>query len=289
MRSSRREPSRRRGVLVGIALVAPCLICLTIAFALPLFNLLSFSFYPYLGPAEVGNTLTLENYERLLSDALIGKIMLRTLALGVTVVVLNIVLAYPIAYFLARSSARYRGAIVFCVISPLLVSAIVRNLGWFPILSSNGMVSWITTSFGFAPISLLNTFTGVALALTHALLPLLILTLYTTIQRIDPEIERAAINLGAHPFHAFMRVVLPLTRPGLVGGGLLVFSIAISAFTTPAFMGGNRVIVMAIYIAQQVRSALDYATASTASVILLVSCILLSMLALRSQRVGGEN
>lgn len=284
-----RGPKPRSGMGAGSLLALPCFVLLSVLFIFPIVTLFSFSLHPYEAPAQVGAEFTLANFSMTLTDPLTAKIMAKTLALGFSVLFINVLLAYPVAYFLARTQSRFRSLYIFVAISPLLVSAVVRNLGWFPILASNGLLNWLLLTFVTAePIPLVNTFLAVTLALSHALLPLLILTLFTVLQRIDPEIERAAVSLGAHPFIAFMRVTFPLTRPGLIGGGLLVFSIAISAFTTPAFMGGNKVVVMAVHVAQLIRSTLDYAMGAAAAVVLVVTSGVIAVIALSWQRVAGE-
>jgi putative spermidine/putrescine transport system permease protein len=119
------------------------------------------------------------------------------------------------------------------------------------------------------------------IGLVHALLPFMILTLTTVIQRIEPELEEAAASLGAGPLQKFLQVLLPLSLPGIVGGSLLVFTMAIAAYTTPVIMGGNRILVMATFIGQQFRTVLDYPLGATSAAVLLLLAGLLSILALR--------
>ncbi len=180
--------------------------------------------------------------------------------------------------------SRWRGFLIFFVVAPLLISTVIRNLGWFPILGGGGLINWLLMSIGLIgePLKIANNFTGVVVGLTHALLPFMILALMTVIQRIEPEIEEAAINLGASPIETFFRVVLRLSRPGLLAGYLLVFTMAISGFTTPDMMGGKRVLVMSTFIEQQVRSVLNYAFGSTAAVILMFVAAVLTLIAVRS-------
>jgi putative spermidine/putrescine transport system permease protein len=215
--------------------------------------------------------------------------MAGTFALGLLVVGCCLLIGYPVAYYLARTTSRWRGMALFLVISPLLVSAVVRNIGWFPLLGQSGVVNWVLISTGIvqAPIRLVSNFTGVVIGLVHALLPFMILTLTTVIQGIEPDLEEAAANLGAGPFRVFVRVILPLSIPGVIAGSLLVFTMAISAYTTPAILGGNRVLVMATYIAQQFRTVLDYPAGATAAALLLLFAALLTVLALRV-RTGGS-
>jgi putative spermidine/putrescine transport system permease protein len=141
-----------------------------------------------------------------------------------------------------------------------------------------------------SPLRLINNFTGVVIGLVHALLPFMILTLTTVIQRIDADLEEAAASLGAGPWRVFWRVLLPLSLPGVVSGSLIVFTMAISAYTTPAILGGNRVLVMATYIAQQFRTVLNYPAGGTAAAILLVFAAVLTVLALRvrTEEVPGS-
>jgi putative spermidine/putrescine transport system permease protein len=188
-----------------------------------------------------------------------------------------------VSYVLARTRSRWRGLLLFLVVAPLLVSAVVRNIGWFPILSNSGLVNWLLLKSGLIsqPLALISNLTGVVIGLVHALLPFMILTLTTVIQRIEPELEEAAASLGAGPLRTFVHVLLPLSLPGIIGGSLLVFTMAIAAYTTPVIMGGNRVLVMATFIGQQFRTVLDYPLGATSAAVLMVLAGLLSVIALR--------
>lgn len=259
----------------------PALATLAFVFVAPICILISVSFYQMTGPAMVGDEASLENYIHFFSDAFYLRILLNTLILGGLVVFFCLLIGYPVSYFLARSKSRWRGFLLFLVVSPLLVSAVVRNIGWFPILSNGGLVNWVLLHLSIIrePIPLISNFTGVIIGLVHALLPFMILTLTTVIQRIEPELEDAAASLGASPARVFLQVLLPLSAPGAVGGSLLVFTMAIAAFTTPVIMGGNRVLVMATYIGQQFRTVLDYAIGGTAAAILLILVCILTIVA----------
>jgi len=262
----------------------PALATLAFVFVAPICILIVLSFYQMTGPAVVGDEASLDNYVRFFSDVFYLRILLNTFFLGGMVVLFCLIIGYPVSYYLARSKSRWRGFLLFLVVSPLLVSAVVRNIGWFPILSNGGLVNWLLLKFSIInqPIPLISNFTGVIIGLVHALLPFMILTLTTVIQRIEPELEDAAASLGAGPVTVFTHVLLPLSVPGAVGGSLLVFTMAIAAFTTPVIMGGNRVLVMATYIGQQFRTVLDYAVGATAAAILLVFVGLLTVIASKS-------
>src|SRR6516225_3342213 len=261
-------PARtRRGADVWLWIVLPTTVVFCLILAAPIADLIELSFHALTGPAQVGAAFTLSNYWAFVTDPFFLQMFLRTCWLGLLVTLGCAAIGYPVAYYLARTSTRWRGMALFLVISPLLISAIVRNIGWFP---------------------LLNNFAGVVIGLVHALLPFMILTLTAVIQRIDVELEEAAANLGAGPLEAFWRVLLPLSWPGVLSGSLLVFTMAISAYTTPAILGGNRVLVMATYIAQQFRTVLNYPAGGTAAALLLVFAALLTLLALQVRTSEGN-
>lgn len=276
---------------VWLWVLLPTLVVFALIFAAPLADLIRLSFHRMTGPGQVGPALTLSNYRAFITDPFYLAILLRTGVVGAVVTLCCLGVGYPTAYYLARTPSRWRGMALFLVISPLLISAVVRNIGWFPLLSDSGLVNGLLLKLGLiaAPLPLIDNLTGVMIGLVHALLPFMILTLTTVIQRIDPDLEDAAASLGARPFDVFCRVLLPLSLPGVVSGSLLVFTMAISAYTTPAILGGNRVLVMATYIAQQFRTVLDYPAGATAAALLLVSAALLTMLALQLRTREGQN
>jgi putative spermidine/putrescine transport system permease protein len=267
----------------------PALLILALVFIAPLANLIALSFHQSTGPADVSPDVSLANYTDFVTDPFFLQILARTIFLGLVVVLCCLAIGYPVAYFLARTDSRWRGIALFLVVAPLLVSAIVRNIGWFPLLGESGLVNWVLRGLGLirAPLQLVNNFTGVVIGLTHALLPFMILTLTNVIQRVEPDLEEAAANLGAAPFAAFWRVLLPLSLPGIVSGSLLTFTMAISAYTTPAILGGGRLLVMATYIAQQFQTVLDYPAGGTAAALLLLIASALTLLALRLRIAGS--
>ncbi|ALM82264.1 ABC transporter permease [Bordetella sp. N] len=264
------EHSRHRAR--GYLLVLPALLLLTLVFIVPLAILGMNSLHEYQGMGRIGGAWNLANYQDLYADDYFLRLFLRTLLLALSVVALCVVLGYPLAYFLARTRSAWRATVTFACVAPLMISAVIRNLGWFPILAERGLVNEILNALGVTaqPLTLLHNFTGVLIALAHALLPFMILSLKTVIERIPPELEEAARSLGAAPFLAVLRVVLPMSRPGLAAGSVLVFTAALGSFVTPAMAGGGKVQVVATYIGQQFRALLNYPAGATAALLLLV-------------------
>jgi putative spermidine/putrescine transport system permease protein len=276
-------------------LIVPALLLFIVMFVLPIAYLAVNSFHPFTGMGTFGDEWTAQNYVRFLTDRYYLGVLFDTFRVGFIVVTICMVIGYPVAYFLARTSSRWRGALIFITISPLLITVVIRNLGWLPVLGASGMVNRILMGLGIVaePLQLISNHTAVIVGLVHALSPFMILSLMTVIQRIEPEIEEAAINLGATPFETFCRVVLPLSRPGLLSGYLLVFTVVLSAFTTPAMMGGNRVLLMAPYIAQEIGAELNYPFGAMAAVVLMLVTGVLTLIALRlpgrNESEGGHD
>jgi putative spermidine/putrescine transport system permease protein len=266
----------------------PGVLVLLLVFVLPVLSLASNSLHLNAGLGKVAPELTLRNYWVFLTDPFYLGILLYSFQLGAIVVGVCIVLGYPVAYFLARTPSRWRGLMIFVVLAPLFVSVVIRNLGWLPLLTDQGLFNSVLLKLGILdrPLALINNFTGVVIGLVHALLPFMILSLMTVTQSIGIEIEEASSNLGAGPFWTFWHVILPMSKTGLVAGSLLVFTMAISAYTTPAVMGGKRVLVMATYIEQQFRAVLNYAFGATAAVVLMAVAAALTLLALRIAERG---
>lgn len=279
-----RAPPSPSSLRIGWGWLAlPGLLLLVFSFGLPILGMAFKSLQKHAGPAETTGPLSLDNFVLFLTDPLYLGVLLDTFLLGFIVVTVCAILGYPVAYFLARTRSRFRGLLIFVVFGPLLISAVIRNLGWVPLLGTNGFINWLLVMVGIVdqPLRLINNLTGVIIGTSHAMLPFMILMLMTVIQRINPSIEEAALNLGASPWRKFWLVVFPLSLPGLIGGYLIVFTLTISAYTTPAMLGGNRVTVMSTFIAQQVRYVLNYSFGATSAVILMLSAIAVTLVAMR--------
>ena len=245
-------------------LLAPLLVVLAFAFFWPITHLLSRSF---LIPE-----LSLQNYERLAEDALYWRIFGRTFWIAFWCCVLSLVLGYPVAYAMARLPGWRSGVVAVCVLIPLWTSVLVRSYAWVFLLQRQGVVNSVLLDVGIvdAPLRMLYTEGAVLMAMTHVLLPFMILPIYATLRGIPHELERAARNLGAGRLQAFLRVTLPLSLPGVSTGVLFVFILALGFYITPAMVGGPRTLMVGTLIAQQVTDTLDWKFAGAISTVLLV-------------------
>jgi putative spermidine/putrescine transport system permease protein len=255
----------------------------TAIFLFPISILLVYSFMRDGRNGRLIKIPTLENYVTVLTDFFYVRVILETLALGLVVASLSLVMAFPVAYFLARTKTRWRGLLIFLAISPLMISGVIRNVGWLPILGETGAINTILLSLGIIshPLHLLYNFVGVVIGLTNVLMPYMILLLMIVIQRVNYEVEEAAINLGASPWRRLTLVLVPLTKRGAAASFMLVFTLAISSYTTPAVMGGGKILVMPTFIQQQIAVVLKNARGSAMTMILLVIAVILTIASTR--------
>jgi putative spermidine/putrescine transport system permease protein len=267
---SEAENGSRRWLLVQ--LLAPTTLALIVFFVLPLVWLFRASFDRGLDSGVIESAFTLENYQEFLSDRFYQQELLRTLRLGVVITALTLVATYPIALFLARSTSRWRGLLVALAIAPLLTSTVVRTYGWLVILGNDGLVNGALLGIGLIeqPLRLINDEIGVVIGLVEILMPYMALGLLSGFGRINPDVEEAAMSLGANPLRTFWRVTLPLSLPGIATGVLLVFVLTISSFVTPQLLGGGRVFLMATEIYDQATYTLDWPFAAAISFLLLL-------------------
>lgn len=267
-------------------LMAPGLLILIFFFLLPVGQLLLFSFFRTTGDGMMEKAFVFEQYSAFFKDPHYLKILWRTLVMGVTISLLCLILGYCLAYGVARSNPKNKYLLLLLIALPLLTSAVIRNFGWIVILGRKGLINQLLLNIGFIdkPIDLLYTSTGVVIAMVHVLLPFMVLVLYSVLDGMDRNLESAAANLGASPSKVFWFVTLPLSLPGIVAGTLLVFSISISFYITPALIGGPRVQVMATEIYNQTIHLMNWPYASALAVILLVTVFLITNLYNRALR-----
>ncbi len=270
--------------------VGPYGIYLLVFLVLPFANVALLSVYLH-SPTKIAiPELTGANYAKLW-ELYYATLFLRTLRLSLIVTGLCAVLGYPVAYVLARSTSRIMTLGLFLLIMPLMVSTVIRVFGWVVILGSEGLVNQGLRLLGAREgIRLLYTEGAVIIGLAQQSMPFMVLPIMAAIERIPPSLEEAAENLGANWGQMFVRTLLPLSMPGLVSGALLVFSVSMSAFVTPALMGGRRVRMVGQQIYEEVLTAYDWPGAASLTIVLSVLMLGLVGLALwitrRRARLG---
>lgn len=253
-------PSNRKKSWDAWLLVLPCLIIFVLFFVVPLFYLFLNSFRPFDPSQGVGDAWTLQNYMKFLGDPFYLSVLWRTVKVGLVTTVFAILIGYPVAYHLVRTTGRTRNYFTLLLLSPLLISMVIRCYGWVILLSNNGVVNNTLIALGLieAPMKLLYTELAVEIGMVHVLFPYMVLSIAGSLERIDPSVIRASNNLGAGPVRTFFSVILPLSLPGVFAGSVMVFSLATSSFVTPSILGGPQVKLMSYLTYEQVAVLLDW-------------------------------
>jgi putative spermidine/putrescine transport system permease protein len=273
----------------GWWLLAPALLLLLVAFALPVGMMVPMSFRPYVPLVGITDGFTVRYYTRLLTDSYYLEIIGRTLALGFTVTLSTLVVGYPVAFFLARTPSRWRNWLTILVVFPLMLNLVVRTFGWIALLAQNGLVNQALHALGVveSPVKLLFNFAGLLIAMTHIFLPFMVLVLIGAIQNIPRDVEDAARVLGASWGSTFCRVTLPLSAPGILSGSILVFVLSISALVTPRLLGGPTYQVMSTLIYDEFLQRLNWPAGSAQALLLTIMVLALVYLSGRLARRTG--
>lgn len=260
-------------------LTAPGML-ITLAFvALPLVLIFSLSLYPFVSGGGVGEQMTFANYADIFRDDYFHAIFARTFGMAILVTGLCIVIGVPEAYVLTRLSERWRAVSVVIVLGPLLISVVIRTLGWAVLLGNEGVINNLLLATGLVtePVKIMFTFTGVVIAMVHVLVPFMVLAVWTSLQKLDPATEQAAQSLGAGLPTVLRRIVLPQVIPGVLSGGLIVFALAASAFATPAIIGGRRLKVVPTTIYDEFLGNLNWPLGAALAVVLVLIVLVVSM------------
>ena len=236
----------------SLALTAPFLLIILLAFVLPILVLLHESLFV---PVP-----TLANYARVFQQPAYLRILFRTLRIAGEVTVLALLLGYPLAWLMANRQGWRAAFLLAAVLLPLWTSVLVRTYAWLVLLQRDGVVNQILLGLHLTdkPIGLLYTEGTVVMAMTHVLLPFMILPLYASLRAIPAEYSRAAQVLGASDAAAFREIVLPLSLPGAASGCLMVFLLSLGFFVTPALVGGPQQKMLATLVQQQVTELLNW-------------------------------
>src|SRR5437667_152170 len=225
-------------------------------------------------------TLALRQYTRFLGDRLHLGILVDTLVLGVKATLVCLLLGYPLAWVIARARPRVQSLLVFVVILPLLTSVVVRTFAWIVILGRQGILNKTLLAVGLIdePVRLLFTEPGVVMVLAQVQLPLMILPLLTTFQRIDPHLADASAALGAGQWRTFARLIAPLSLPGVAAGCVLVYAACVTAFVTQTLIGGARLVWVPLFMYQQATGANDWPFAAAISIVFMFAVLFVVVL-----------
>lgn len=269
-----------------VAVVAPPMLWLGLFFLLPFLIVLKISLShsalaipPYAphwrGLAGVSgflSQLSFENYRLLFSDSLYVGAYLSSLRLALISTTLCLLIAFPLAYAVARAPSRWRPILLVAIVLPFWTSFLIRVYAWMAILRPEGVLDAVLMALGItsAPLALLNTQTAVLIGMVYSYLPFMALPIYASLERVDRTLIEAAQDLGATPARAFFTITAPLARPGVLAGIFLVLIPSIGEFVIPDLLGGSDTLMVGKVLWTEFFSNRDWPLASAVAVVMLV-------------------
>lgn len=269
----------RRGRPAGALLATPATLVVVLVIVVPALQLFRYSLNHFDPTELMESALTFENYRSFISDPYYRNVLFTTLKIAALCTVLSLLCGYPVAYSLAKTRSRFKSLLVIALVFPLLVGNVVRAAGWMVILGNAGFVNVVLVHLGVIahPVRLLYTPFAVVVGTTAVVLPYMILTLQSVLEGLDLTVEEAARNLGANFFQTFMRVVLPMSVPGVAAGSMLVFILCMNAYATPVLLGGTGLTMMAPAIYDQIGKAQNWPFGAALALVLMAVTLAMAL------------
>lgn len=267
-KTENRKNSKLKSIL---STVGPVGLWLITFFVVPLILVFVFSF---LSRGEYGNIqlpFTLDNYKRLMTP-MYFEILWKTVLIGILTTVGCLIIGYPFAYFIGRAKKKHRTLLLLLVILPFWTNSLVRTYAWIILLRTEGVINAILLKIGLisAPLEMLYTDAAVFIGMLYIMLPFMILPIYTSIEKLDMSYIEAANDLGASPYKTFREITLPLTKPGIIAGCMLVFIPTLGYFFISDLMGGSKTMLISNLIKNQFLTARDWPFGSSIAVVLII-------------------
>lgn len=259
-----------------LLVILPMLV-ITFFYVLPVSNLVRISFAKYDPSVGVIPEYYLSNYISLATDRFFWEVMWRTVKCSILVTIACILFGFPIATYIV-SARGWRQTVLFIVLlMPLVTSVTVMSYGWLILLGRNGAVNQVLEMLHLidAPLRLMQNETAIVVGLVHILIVFMVISISASLQSINPALVLASRSLGAGPWVAFRTIILPLSLPGLKSGSLLVFALSMSAYATPALLGGARNKFLSYLVYQQSVSLYNWPMGAAMAVVLLFATTLL--------------
>jgi putative spermidine/putrescine transport system permease protein len=253
------------------ALSAPAFVLFACLLLVPLLLTVVLSFQVFDQTTGVKNQFTLTHYAAVLTDSYYLGIFWRTFWVSGLVTLICMVIGAPEAYVLSRMRSPWRSILLLIVLAPLLVSVVVRAFGWSMLLGPQGLVNQAIRWAGMPPVRILYTEAAVVIALVHVMLPFMVIPVWTSLQKLDPGVENAALSLRASHFTTLRRVILPQVLPGILSGSLIVFGLSASAFAIPGLLGGRRLKMVATVVYDEYLHELNWPLGAAIALILLLA------------------
>jgi spermidine/putrescine transport system permease protein len=276
--------TRHSGRWRVLGLLTPGTFWLVTFFLLPLVIIVLYSFQSRSPTGDIAWTWTLDNYRTLLRDPIYLSIFWRSFGLAAVTTLICLAVGYPLAYFIARQNARWRAALIFLIMIPFWTNFLVRIYAWRFLLNNTGLINTLLEGAGLPQISIINTIWAVLIGLVYGELPFMVLPIYAALERFDWTLLEAAQDLYASRRRAFLRVLLPLTMPGIVAGSVLVFVPTVGQFVVPELLGGSKVAMLGNVLERQFKSAQNAPMGSAIALVFMAILMIAIVLYFRTTR-----
>ena len=217
---------------------------------------------------------TLENFEKFFSNQLFIDVLLRSLYIAIVTTLVCLLLGYPCAYFISKLNLRSQVWMILLITFPTWINMLVRTYAWRGIMDKNGLINSIITFFGFQPIKILETSFAVILGMVYNFIPFMILQIYNSLSKMDKSYIEAAADLGANKALTFIKVIFPLSLPGVISGITLVFLPAVSSFFIPKLLGGGQYVLIGNLIENQFLTAGNWGFGGAISLVMSIVIII---------------
>ncbi|MGN1378672.1 MAG: ABC transporter permease [Dorea sp.] len=267
-------------------LAIPYIVWAALMLVLPMALIALYSFTNQ-GNSIIAFSFTLEHYAKFFTDPDFLLILWRSILIAVKTTIICLLLGYPAAYFISKSSEKAQNLLVLCITIPMWINMLVRTYAWIGLLSEGGLIQRILSIFGLGKTELLYTEGAVLLGMVYNFLPFMILQIQTSLAKMDNSLLEASADLGASPVQTFRRVTLPLSLPGVINGITLVFLPAVSSFFIPKLLGGGQYFLIGNMIENQFITVGEWNFGSAISMIMAVIMMLL-MMAVRKIEIRNQ-
>ena len=285
---SGRGATRRRDLIGRLVFTGPGLTYLVVFMAIPVLLVVVDAFFTRGRYGGIIYTFTLENFARALEPVYVQVLWNSVLIASITTA-LALLIGYPTAYAITKLPPRWRTVALILVVLPFWTNFLIRTYAWIVLLNSEGPLNKALGTMGLGPLHLLYTPGAVVAGLLYAYLPLMILPLYASMERLDPELREAANNLGASRFRTFIDVTWPLTLPGAMIGAIFVFVPSLGNFVVPELLGGGKTVMVGNLIRDQFLKARDWPFGAVLAIsVIALLVILFAAQAWVSRRISGK-
>lgn len=272
---------------VRYILIFPGVVLLCFFLVLPLLSSLIPTFFQR-------NSFSFQLYSEFFKDSYFMRVLWRTLVNSFFVTLICAVLGLPVSYVISGVSKKWKGILIALTLFPLLTNSVIRSFAWITILGKNGVINSLLMQWGIIkePITLLYTDFAIIIGSVYLFLPTMVMTLIGVLENIDDDILEAASTLGLSPIKIFLKIIFPLSLPGMLVGSVLVFTGTLTAYTTPQLLGGNKKMMLATLLYQRATALGDWTSASVIALVMIVITFIVmkgfNLLAKSMDKRGGD-